>query len=65
MKLIKNTGFSETIEALEAIDECIIRTHDKIDLNNKKKASKFIRNLCKYLKSQDDNENFYKKQKYN
>jgi hypothetical protein len=65
MSLIKDPGFSDTIEALEVINEYVVKTHTNLDTKQKEKTSKFIKRLCKYLKSQDNNEQFITKQKYN
>lgn len=41
---------NDTIAALNAIDEKIVQTHPTLSEDNKNKTSKFIGNLCTYLK---------------
>ena len=40
----------DTIAALNAIDSNIVRTHPTLSEDNKNKTSKFLNNLCVYLK---------------
>lgn len=40
----------DTIAALNAIDSNIVQTHPTLSEDNKKRASKFLNNLCVYLK---------------
>ena len=40
----------DTIAALNAIDSNIVQTHPTLSEDNKRRTSKFLNNLCVYLK---------------